>query len=356
MHLLGTTRTTAILLLALPLLQSSAWARPTLVLLPPQQQKITIPALMEQLERTITEVGRPVKRSALKLDELMLAVECSDKSVACLQKIGTNLEADGLILGQVGGSADRPVLTLRWFDVKSGGDRGRAEVPLAGDANHRAEMLRQGARALFGMKEPTTPRDLTGGLTITATLPYVEILLDGQARGTAPLELRNLPARRYPIEARLSGYSTWSGTVDVKPNEMNSLEIEMSSSMVRRGRAPSYLESIRARTWLAAGLGGACLVVGVAFGAHMRAQQNELDSTNGDTFEEIARMEQVRDTGERDALVANIMLGVGGAALLTSALLSYLDYRRARREFDGFGSTRAALDVGPGSVRLRLSF
>jgi len=353
MHLLKTLTPALLLLLSIPGAVRAQTAS-KLVILPPQQPKTPIATLSEEIERAISAVGRKAEGSALKLDELMLAVECSEMSVACLQKIGVNLEADGLILAEVGGTEESPTLTLRWFDVKTGGDAGRATTPLPHDKDSRATSLRKAVRALFGIKEPTVARELTGGLKITATVPYVEILLDGQARGTAPLELRNLPARRYEVEAKLSGYSTWRGAVEVKPDEMTRFEIEMESSRARRGRAPSFLESIRSRTWLVAGLGGACMVTGVAFGAHMRAQQNELDETDGNTLEEISQMEEIRDAGDRDALVANIMFGVGGAALLTAGLLSYLDYRRARREYQAPPVT--TVQVGPGSVELRVSF
>ena len=40
------------------------------------------------------------------LEELMLAVECNNPTIACLQKIGVNIQVGELILGQARASGD----------------------------------------------------------------------------------------------------------------------------------------------------------------------------------------------------------------------------------------------------------
>jgi hypothetical protein len=323
-----------------------------IVLLPPDDPA----GIADELEQALADVGRPVQRSALKLDELMLAMECSAKTIACLQKIGTNLGAAAMVIGETQKTSQGNKLTLRWFDIKSGGDAGRAETVLPKEPDQRARELRRTARTLFGLTQGADVR--TGGLKITSTVPYVEVLIDGQPRGTAPLELRNLPVRKYRVEARLTGYATWSGELEVKPDQMSTLEIEMQVHAGAKPdgprRTPGFLESIRTRTWLVAGIGAASLLGAVAFGAHMRSQQNELDETEGNTFEEIARMEELKDAGERDALAANILFGLGGALLATSAVMSYLDYRRGSTEAPS--STAVDVAVGPGSLQARITF
>jgi hypothetical protein len=343
------------LILVAPAAAQAQQAAPPLVLLPLQGPESD--TLTGELEQALGKVGRKVQRAALALDELMLAVECTEKSVACLQKIGGNLQAQRLVLGEVRKTATGLHLSLRCFDVATGGDAGTAEADLPQPVAQRAEAIAGAVRKLLGIKPaPRRPQEATGGLVITATVPTVEILLDGQSRGTTPLELRNLPVGRYRIEARVAEHVTWTGDAEVKRDQMTRLEIELEP-LGARDRSPGYLDSIRLRTWLVAGAGLACIVTGAAFGAHMRAQQNEMDDIRGVTFEEIAQMEDLRDTGERDALAANILFGVGGAALLTAALLSYLDYRRARLpEASPPITGRTALHVGPTSVRVRIAF
>jgi len=329
-------------------------APPKLVLLPPDDA--SYPTLAQELEAALASVGHKTERSALRLEDLMLAVECSNATVGCLQKIGANLGASALVLGEITRAGEKATLGLRLFDVESGGDRGRTEVPLVGETKERTAALEQAARALFGVAaEKARP---TGGLSITATVPYVEILVDGQPRGTAPVKLRGLSPRSYRVEARLSGHSTWRDTVEVEPGKTAQIEIEMHAvqSKLRTPTGAGFLESIQLRTWLVAGIGAGCLVAGIGFGAHMRAQQNELDSLEGDTFAEISSMEELKNSGERDALAANILLGVGGAALVASAVLAYLDYRHARAGLGGEREAPAALRLGPGGAGLTISF
>jgi hypothetical protein len=112
----------------------------------------------------------------------------------------------------------------------------------------------------------------------------------------------------------------------------------------------SYLGSIRAPTWVVGGAGLLCLAMGAAFAAHMKAQQDHLDSAQGITYPEILQMQDYRDTGRRDALAANILFGLGGAALVGAAVFSYLDYRRARAE----AASTPSIGLRPGSVSMRL--
>ena len=58
--------------------------------------------------------------------------------------------------------------------------------------------------------------------------------------------------------------------------------------------------------------------------------------------------------GERDALAANVLFGVGAAALVASAVLSYFDYQRTRPAEASPKS--AGLKIGPGAVQLDLTF
>lgn len=319
------------------------------------------PELADPLVRAFEQVDRRVQRAALQLDEVMLAVECTTLEPACLQRIGKSLKAAALVVVEVSGAGAGRRVALRWFDVASGKDQGRSTIdwPEKMEAGPQAELLLRAARELFGVRPqaPAPGREPTGGLSITASVPYAEVSVDGQPRGVAPLELRNLPVGRYRVEARREGYLTWQGTVEVAAERLTPLEIEMVAEAASVRAAPAFFDTIRLRTWIVAGVGAACLAGAIAFGAHMRAQQQELDERQGVTFEEIDEMQDLRDSGERDALAANILFGIGGAALAASAVLAYLDYWRSRPErrlTSAVAPPRVA--AGPRSLMLRLSF
>jgi hypothetical protein len=292
-------------------------------------------------------------------------VECNTQSVQCLQKIGANIQMTALILAKASKGGEGIELSLRWFDVESGGDRGRAMVVLpVAKSPDRTKLLLKAVRDLFGIKASSAapPQAATGGLAITSTVKFAEITIDGQSRGATPLELRNLKTGSYRVEASREGYVTWRGTAEVKADRMTRLVIEMAPTAAT-APAPGFLDAIRVRTWVVAGVGAACLAAGIALGAHLGALQNEMDGLAGDTFAEIDRMEELKESGEREAVAANVMLGLGGGALLTSVVLAYLDYARggqpAGEESPAPGAgaeAGATLLVGPGALGLRIVY
>jgi hypothetical protein len=132
---------------------------------------------------------------------------------------------------------------------------------------------------------------------------------------------------------------------------MTNMEIEMVRSPHTES-STSYINAVRTRTWIIAGAGLASLAVGIAVGANVSTTQNSFDKIAPLTPGKIHEMEELKESGERDAMVANILYGIGSAALVTAALLSYLDYRRTLPK-----ETRGArLQVGPGSIQLNVTF
>ena len=343
-------------------LAQPAAAAPLIML--PLQGKCTIETLDGELTETIREVGREVSTSSLGLDDMMMAVGCVGVIDAdCLQKIGQSIKALELVVGTVSQKGNAARLQLRWFDVASGKDAGTTDAVLPLDPMVRKAALLGAVRSLFGIKasvEPPTAK--TGGLAISANQAYVEISINGQPRGALPLELRDLDPGTYIILARLDGYLSWQGEVVVGSGRMTRVNIEMIPSP-RGKKAPTFFGAIRWPTWLVAGVGLAAVGGGVAFGAHMWSTQNDMDALGGDTLDDLRQMESLKETGQRDALAANILFGVGAGALLTAGFLAYWDYRRnseVEAPINGTPSSAPAAPtsvfIGPGSIGIRGSF
>jgi hypothetical protein len=337
--------------LAAPLDEGSS-----MVLLPVEGDR-TIPTLSTELQAALAQLGRKVQPSTLKLDDLMFAVGCKKASVACLQQIGQTVKASALIVGQARKVGESVELSLRWFDVKTGIDQGNAVRLLPLEAGARGKILAAAVRDLLGIKTPPpSSQEATGGLSVSASIPYVEVVIDGQPRGAVPLELRGLPVGSYTIVARRDGYLSWQGKAEVKAGGLTRIEVEMVPAAGGTA-APGYFEAIRTRTWVIGAAGLLAVAIGGAFAAHLKAQQNHMDETKGVTLDEIRQMQDYKETGERDAIAANVLFGVGGAAVIAAGVLSYLDYRRARK---GSPERRAEpsprVTVGARSVGVGLSF
>jgi hypothetical protein len=88
--------------------------------------------------------------------------------------------------------------------------------------------------------------------------------------------------------------------------------------------------------WSAAGAGVTALATGVAFGAvSAQASKSARDEPNQ------VRAWTLRDKARKNAFAANLMLGIGGAATLTSVLLFYLERREQCKESQGAPPRRA---------------
>ncbi len=328
----------------------------SMVLLPVEGDR-TIATLTAEVQAALAKLGRKVQPATLKLDDLMFAVGCKKATVACLQQIGQTVKAGALIVGQARKAGAAVELSIRWFDVKTGIDQGSALRLLPLEAAAREKILFAAVRELLGIRTPPpSSQEATGGLSVSASIPYVEVVLDGQPRGAVPLELRGLRVGSYTILARRDGYLTWQGKAEIRADGITRVEIEMVPAP--GSAAPGYFESIRTRTWITGAAGLLCIAVGGAFAAHLKAQQNHMDESKGVTLDEIRQMQDYKETGERDAIAANVLFGVGGAALIAAGVLSYLDYRRARKGTPERAepSRAARLQLGARSVGLGLSF
>jgi hypothetical protein len=106
-----------------------------------------------------------------------------------------------------------------------------------------------------------------------------------------------------------------------------------------------------------------CLTGAIAISAEKIATEHEMEKWSGTTMEEIHKMQDLERSRKREALAANILFGLSGAAILSASVLAYFDYRRAHRQMPPPANESAAMAtggvrwaVGPGSIQLDLSF
>jgi hypothetical protein len=299
----------------------------------PVQGDKSIPSLTGEIDKALRALQQPIQSSSLALDELMLAVGCSNRSVGCLQKIGQMVQAPALLFADAKKEGGKVVLRLRWFHVQSGSDAGIVEALMPKSPDKRQPVLLALLRKLYKLPDPAKPPE-PGKLLIQCAQPYVEILINGQPRGIAPLFLKNLPADTYMVAAQRKGFEVWQRRITVKGGTLITVNVQLKRAARTTKRKKGFFGSIQPQTWIIAGLGVASLGVSIGFGAHLSSQQNEFDRLEGNTSAEIARMRQLSDNGDRDAVVANVMVGVGMGLLVTAGVLAYLDYLRERRTAD----------------------
>lgn len=319
------------LLLAAP---PAAAGKPRAMVLLPIKGKI-IPTLGAELTAAIRAAGKTIEPAQIELDELMLAVGCGQFSVACLQKMGKMIQARSLIIAQASRFRDGAAVRLRWFDVRSGGDRAREDTQLSLDRKVREPQLRRAVGELFGHRSSasggsTSARPATGELQVSASgRGAVRVWIDDKPRGTAPIKLSGLAPGSYRVTARRAGFEPWSGSARVRAGGTTELHIALVRDPNATTAAPGFWSSIAPHTWVIAGAGLASLGVATGFAIDTAGRQSDFDRLEGNTSDQIEQMQQLRDTGERHALVANIMFGVGGGLTALAAVLAAIDYYRA---------------------------
>ncbi len=111
-----------------------------------------------------------------------------------------------------------------------------------------------------------------------------------------------------------------------------------------------------ARKWalVVGGLGAGAAVAGGVFGLSARSAQSSFDAAGcGDPMrflgeEALARCTDDRDRGERNARLSNILIGGGGALLVTSVIIFAVDPGNVERP----RQPRAQLRISPSSVQV----
>jgi hypothetical protein len=327
-----------------------------LVLLPVEgESKVT--SLTKEINTLSAKLGQGGQPLALTVSDLLLAVGCDDRSLSCLQQIGENVKATQMLLAQAANAGPKGVkLSLRLFDVKSGVDKAQVEITVALNPLEREPQLKKALAQVFGLSAPQQAVvKAQGGIDISASAEDVQITLSGEERGIAPLKLKGLPAGSYEITASRHGYQSSTKMVEVAPGETARVHFSLQPGG-RRAPSPDYIGAIRTHTWVIGGVGLASLIGAAVFGADLVAQQHHMDETAGTTPDQIAAMQGYKERGDRDALVTNVLLGVGGGLVITAAVLSYFDYRGARPEKRRAQTLSPKFSVGLSSVQMRLKF
>jgi hypothetical protein len=234
----------------------------------------------------------------LDLEAVQLAIDCADESAQCLREVAQRMEARMLIVPSVARAGGSVTLRILQFDTK-------ADAPRTAEAH-------------------------TSGKNVDSLLPQVPKLLR-EVLGVAEKPAQE-PAAAPAAEAAPQEAPAEDAAAPVEPSEP------------RRGIsvAPVVI-----------GIGGLVAVAGgLAFGAMMKSTQDDYAKQPVQTQDQARAADKVRERGERQALVATVLLGVGAAAVVTSGVWLALEIGRDKGE----APAQAALvpTIGPRSAGLTL--
>jgi len=306
-----------------------------------------------------------VAKDAVSLGEAVLSFSCVDESSDCLAMVGGELGAQYLVFGHLrSASGGGQELTLQVIDVAVGSNIGKARRTLPpGEEDVAAAQLTAEV-----LKAPAhTPQTQ---IRLTILQAGARIYVDGRLVAQAPLSLPLLvDPGRHELQVALEEYEEWSREVDVRPGASLDYDVNLLPLHDPVASAPPPVQPApptepvppapgetgagghggaqaggarRVLGWSLVGSGVALAGLGGVFAVAMLRTQDQFDA---ETYHR--KSNELAAKGNRQALAANILLGVGGALAVSGGLLLLASG-------DSGGTASAAAPAGPGFAGLHL--
>ncbi len=275
---------------------------PQAVALPPQTKEPTKDAaLSRELERALLQLGQyeVLPRPAFDLEAVQLAIDCVEESVECLRQVAQRTHAQIVIAPTIERAQGAIVLSLLYFDAKTGAPPRKVARKQRGTT-----LDRDTYDALPGLLRQLLP---STGATETAAKPAAK-------PKAAPLpQLKPVPA----------------------PEPADASEAEAESTAETQAALASAEEPPRAKSVplgpILLGAGGvAMLATGAVFGALVNGAENDFAELDIRTEDDVMKAEDDIDSGETHALVANVLLGAGAAVVVGAGIWLAIDLSMGR--------------------------
>ena len=155
-----------------------------------------------------------------------------------------------------------------------------------------------------------------GYLTVRGPASNLEVLIDGEFAGVTPILAQGMPPGAYSVTVRGEDWNPYRTAVEVSSNEETEVTARMEPIDARVVLNPN-----RNRTNAGTGLmatAGAVIAGGAVLGV---LALNESSAYNDDPSN--PDRDTHRNAARRNALIADVSFGVGGALLVTGALLRW---------------------------------
>ena len=334
-----------------------------------QEVARTLSAVLRN-EAEQNERFRLVNAVALGLGDIMTLVGCSERDVACLDRVAEQLEADVLLFGEAtrieGG---RLRFVLESFDRSKGQVTHRMvrEFEPEDDLDLVASLREEIEDFFLALQGRAVVPEESGSpatLRVSSSVEGATVVIDGRPAGSLPYVDEDLAPGRHTVEVRREGFLPWRAVVELEPGGELRLQAPLQVAAVevpspaqgprplpelRTGAQRSPADSVGSVNWPAWGVVslGALALGGSGFSALQMLQiQDTLEekyqagTLTRDEREELVGEGQGYETAHQGLLAAGCLLvGIGAVWLVVDALS------------DGSGGDdgqRAALTVGVG--------
>ena len=272
-----------------------------------------------------------------------VAVELGcDGKEACLAVYAKKLGAREVVHGVVAGLGEAYSIALKRVD-RTGRVLGRVDAEVGGEREVLIDGIRAAAYRLL------RPDLYTGSLEIVGDVEGAELYVDGEPRGTLPLDapLTGLEPGQHAVKIVKKGYDDFDKFVDVRFQRTSVVEVDLASNTVSgviyqeekppeiplvkvveaEAPAPPPPRSNLLGTvgWVTGGLGAVGLALGAGLGlATEQSRQRlirDIEASGGPTERHVEEYALLR----AQATQANVAMAVGGGLLAAGATMLAFD-------------------------------
>lgn len=256
-------------------------------------------------------------------------------NVACAAQHLEPLGAKRAVLGQLGRDEKNYLLKLWLVDIPALTVLASVDRPILIAARRLQKDVEQAVPALLRGEQ-----EARGTLVIESSLADLQVTLNGDSVGSPPLKMSLKPGK-YEVKAERRKYLPVARWVSVEANQETKLTLslflkpgEIADEKVvpaltkQVGASSSPGVQLSALTWILGGATVAAAGAGVGFGLLARSQRSTLEAS----YDAQARLYQgtraLALEHNRNALIANVALGVAGGALTGTIISAIVDATR----------------------------
>ncbi len=250
------------------------------------------------------------------LDELLLAVGCTDLDVSCSQMVGDIVGTQVLAWGEYTVDESTATLSMTLFDLE-----------LATEIRTRTHVVPAESRGMLLQNHQVIGRSLLygseGSLNIVASEDGAQVFVNGEDMGAAPLHMADIPFGLYAVRVEADGFAPYDEIVVVDIGGATESVVLVAGAVASRGREPRAPRAPRDNAggsnvgpWVVMGSGVALVAAGVVFGAQKNATQDEFDALVAQPVMDRDEAESLESRGQTQALLSNVGISVGAAALV----------------------------------------
>ncbi len=314
----------------------------------------------KQLTQTLSSIVRNeaqqiekyqvVNKYDINLSDVLLVLNCSSESLACMRQVAEQVKARVLIYGAVSKKGGSYQIALTLFDSETGRTINKLNRTIS-DTDDPVVAFRKEIEAFFAREKG----EAVTRVQIGSSIADARIFMEDTFVGTAPLERKGLPAGKYAIRVEHPDYEPWEHVLelrqggdvnlwaDLKPKSAGQIAITPPAETQRVIQDPILKvkdEPVASRVnwgaWSAVGVGGVALIGSGIFAVMMgNVEQSISDETRAGTITE-RRYNELVDRGDTYELTHRILLGVGAASVVGGVTWLLLSPE---------GSSRASLSV-----------